>query len=118
MINPFYGQDAKRLCKLAQIYVTRAYTFLRQLPAMPQDGDLEYSVQWVGEGDEVMMHFEMVLTPEDAGDPIQWSYTVPLFFDCGTRCMMPGKRSTPLAEIVPELFTDADGDVNMDDDSD
>lgn len=115
MINPFYGQDAKRTGKLAQIHITRAYTFLHRLPVMPEDGELEYSVEWVGEGDDVVMHFNMVLRPDDEGNPTRWSYEVPLFFDCGTRCMMPGKRSTPLEEVVPELFTDADGDAIMDD---
>ena len=82
---------------------------------MTETDELTYSVHWVGEGDDVVMHFNMMLTPDDAGNPIEWNYTVPVFFDCGTRCMMPGKRSTPLDEVVPALFTDADGDVDMED---
>ncbi|KAJ4413560.1 hypothetical protein N0V85_003522 [Neurospora sp. IMI 360204] len=64
---------------------------------MPRSGLVECFVQWVGEG-----NVEMVLTLDEEEDT-------------DLLCIMPDKRSTRLEDVVPDLFTDADGDTSMDD---
>ena len=104
-INPYYGKDVKRFGRAPQIPVTQSYTFLERLPVMPEKGMVGCSVQWVHKGnEEVEMNLDIFLQPDKKGhDPIKWEYRIPLYFDCGTRCLMPGKRSTPVEEVVPGL---------------
>ncbi|KAK3399778.1 hypothetical protein B0T20DRAFT_477616 [Sordaria brevicollis] len=127
MMDPFYGQDTKHKVKDSgtvqppKVYVKRAYTFLPKLVVMPGDGELSYSVNWLGDGNDMRLHLILRFastTNNHLTGGQTWDFKLPLYFDAGTRCLMPGKKDVPLKVAVPDLYKtlDVDGDVNMDED--
>lgn len=60
------------------------------------------------------MYFTINILPDDDNQEIVVErYEVPIYFEYGNRCILPGRRSTPLKEVIPALSLDRDTDENM-----
>ncbi|KAJ4390299.1 hypothetical protein N0V85_007358 [Neurospora sp. IMI 360204] len=110
--DPFYGQDeVSNHGPLRKIHYQRSYDLIERLPLNPRNSRYECKVEFHEGGDEMAM--TLSITDEFAGS--EWD--VPLYFDTGTRCILAGKKSVPLRDVVPHLFVGipAEEGVEMED---
>ncbi|EAA30131.3 hypothetical protein GE21DRAFT_5370 [Neurospora crassa] len=97
--DPFYGQDeVKKRGPLRGIDHKRSYDLIERLPLNPRNRQYECRVGFHDGGDKMAMTLSIV---DEFPDSV---WEIPLYFDNGTRCILPGKRGVPLRDAVPDLF--------------
>lgn len=78
------------------------------MPKAPFRGSYTCNVRFEGDGNEVVMNLGVIMkSDDDELEVITRNFQVPIYFDYGTRCILPGRRSAQLEEIVPALTRDA-----------
>ncbi|KAK3502298.1 hypothetical protein B0T13DRAFT_534005 [Neurospora crassa] len=97
----------------------RTYDFLDALPQPSHKSRCEWSLRRERDGEKVVLNLSITMTPimrsKAASQRLtkKWNFVLPLYFDPGTRCVMPGRKSTTVEEAIPALFLDRDGDAHM-----
>ena len=103
----------------------RTYDFLTIMPAPARKSNCKWYLSREGNGENVVLRLRITMTPVMRGNQAaarrlaeEHDIVIPLFYDEGTRCVMPGQRSTPVQEAIPDLaqFVDNDEDTQMTDD--
>lgn len=98
----------------------RTYNFLEQIPRPERKSRCELSLRRGRIGNETVFFLEITMIPILRGPTVyrerhtkRHSFTLPLYYDPGTRVVMPGNENRSLREAVPRLFVDGEGDSEM-----
>ncbi|KAK1777740.1 hypothetical protein QBC45DRAFT_329975 [Copromyces sp. CBS 386.78] len=99
--DPFYGQDElKNRGPRRKVNHQRSYILVERLPLNTRNGQCKCELDF----SEVNGGAGVVMTVSISDGPQFWKWDIPLYFDNSTRCILAGKKSVPLREVVPSLF--------------
>ncbi|KAK3399781.1 hypothetical protein B0T20DRAFT_505674 [Sordaria brevicollis] len=115
------GQLIDPVDDLVKIDWKRTYTFLEKLPhhsALKNRCDI--FLKRGKEGDNDVLRLKMKMVPimrsklEKMRRTENFTINLPLYYDPGTRCVMPGQKTMSLRQAIPRLFERQEGEQNED----